>query len=80
MNEAFLLQVVVGPFGGNHADAQLLGQQPNAGQGLARFQLAGKDLFLNLAGDLGINRALTSVADVDLHLFRLSRLYCSRSI
>ena len=61
IEEALLLQLVVGAFGGNDADPKILGKSPDGGQRLIFCQRAGDDLLLQLGIDLLVNRCAAFV-------------------
>ena len=67
-NKPLPLQLLIGPLGGDHADAQLLGQQPHGGQGVALLQLPADDQGLHLFGDLLVNGLSALVADDNVQI------------
>ena len=65
--KALPLQLLIGPLGGDDGNAQLLGQQPHGGQGLALLQLSPENEALHLPGDLVIDGYAAGIADDDVH-------------
>ena len=64
VDKSLVFQLVIGAFGGDDADAQILGQRPYAGQRLALGHLSGQDGVLDLAVDLVVDGRAAAVVDV----------------
>ena len=61
VDKAGLLQLRVGPFGGDDADAQIVRQGADGGKGVALGQLSGHDGRLDLTHDLLVDGLAASV-------------------
>ena len=65
-DKAFPLQFLISAFGGDEADAQLLGQQPHGGQRFPLRQLSGYNCLFDLHHDLLINGHIAGVANYNV--------------
>ena len=63
---AVLFQLVIGPFRGDNADAQILGQGADGGKQLAFGQFTRQDGGFDLAVNLLVNGPVVCVADNDV--------------
>ena len=63
VDESLFFQLVVGALGGDDADAQILGEIPDGGQGFVLLKLAADDLGFDLGVDLVVNGKATLVVD-----------------
>ena len=67
VDEAFALQLVIRPLGGDDADLEVLGQLADGGQRLALLQVARKDLGPHLPQDLLVDGVGRGVGKEDAH-------------
>ena len=66
-DEAFGLQLVIGPLCGDDRNFQVLCQSPDGGQRLPRLQRPGDDLGLDLGADLVVDRLARGISDDEFH-------------
>ena len=72
---AVLFQFVIGPFRGDNADAQILGQRADGGKQLAFGQFTRQDGGFDLAVNLLVNGPVVCVADNDVQKNHLSTVH-----
>src|SRR5699024_8773060 len=66
VNEPLPLQLLIGPLGGDDADAQVLGQVSDGGEGLVRLQFPADDLIFDLGVNLIVDGGPTAVVNVEI--------------